>query len=161
MRYQPLHDRILVDITEESSVTAGGLWVPDIAKNNKHIAFGQVIAVGLGRTNLEGQTVPLQVKRGDIVCYPRKAAVPLPIIADDMTETFVLMMREADVISVVHDMPQPSVLVDRTGAPLSMMPSSRAMPDVAAKNREELERAERAGFADPTEHTDEPNGMTG
>lgn len=160
MRYQPLADKLIVKPVEENRVTSGGLVVPDAAQNNKFIAYGTVLAVGFGRVNAEGKVVPLNVKVGDLLCFPRKAAAPLPVIHPDLSESVVLLLREGDCIAIVHDMPVPSVLLDITGAPLSMMPTSRSMPDSAGIAREELELAQRAGF-DVSDHDDEPNGMTG
>lgn len=164
MRYTPLADRVLVRPAEENRATRTGLVVPDAVIMNKHIAFGTVIAIGTGRTMLDGTTAPLILKVGDVVCYPRKAPGILPILQDDGSEELVLMLREAEVIAVVHDMPQPSRIVDVAGAPLSMVPTSRAMPDSAAANRDAFDRAVHAGFVTDEENAaevDEPNGFTG
>lgn len=164
MRYEPLASRVIIEPAEENRVTRGGLVIPDAVQNHKHLAYGKVLAVGSGRVNAEGRTIPLTVKEGDIVAFPRRAAAAVPILHDDGAETYVLMLPESDIVAIVHDMPQPSKIVDVAGAPLSMVPSSRAMPDSAAENREALERAERAGIIEPHEAgdwVDQDNGMTG
>ena len=86
MRYEPLADRVIVEPAEENKKTPGGLYVPDVATNQKHVAYGTIIAVGTGRANAEGKNVPLHVKVGDVVCFPRKAPAVIPIIRDDGTD---------------------------------------------------------------------------
>ena len=47
MRYQPLHDRVIIQQAEEAQTTAGGLVIPDIAQQQKHVAYGVVLAIGV------------------------------------------------------------------------------------------------------------------
>ncbi|MGH7177645.1 MAG: co-chaperone GroES family protein, partial [Tepidisphaeraceae bacterium] len=162
MRYQPLADRIIVEMIDDKRITGGGLFVPDVATVNKFMAFGTVVAHGNGRVNSEGKTVPLSVKAGMIIAFPRREAAPIPIMRDDGSEFELHLLREAQVIAIVHDLPRASKVLDVSGAPLSIMPTSRGLPDVAYENRDALDRSEfelRAAGAPPEvieEHTDEP-----
>jgi co-chaperonin GroES (HSP10) len=160
MRIQPLHAQLLVRPHAAGSTTKGGLLVPSIAMNNAPYRYGDVVEVGRGRINANGINIPLQVEAGQVIAYAKNAGLEVPIETDDGEEVLTLI-DEKFVLGIVHGLERPSILTGIDGRLLMMQPSSRAMPDSAAKNREELERAERMGFTDPTEHDDEPNGMTG
>jgi chaperonin GroES len=160
MMIRPLFDRILVKPVPEGHTTKGGLAIPDIARESRPYTYGDVIAVGTGRVQMDGTVCPLHVKEGDVVAYPRKAGTPIPMIDADGNETTVIMIREPDLVGIVEGLPRDTGLIFTDGSRiLAMRPNSRAMPDVAYKNREDLERAERAGFADEV-HDDEPNDHT-
>lgn len=151
MRYEPLFDRILIVPISEGSTSKGGLLIPDIAARSRPYAYGDVIAVGFGRTNIEGKTVPLQVKLGDVICYPRKRGVQMPITDDDGTEREVLMLSENEIIAIVHDLARPSLITGLDGQLLKMIPTSRGLPDVVYQNRDDLKQAEKMGFIEPGE----------
>lgn len=155
MKYLPLADRIIVEAAEEHRVTAGGIVVPDVALNHKHLGFGTVVAVGAGRVNAEGRVVPLTVKVGDTVAYPRRAPALIPVIADDGSETTQLMLREADCVAIVEELPKSTNIRGLDGRILAMMPQSRGLPDAVYKNTAEIELAEREGWAEPGEYTDD------
>jgi chaperonin GroES len=147
MRYLPLADRVLVEPTEEARVTRGNIVIPDIATNHKLLAFGTVVAHGSGRINAEGKSIPLSVEVGDIVAYPRKEAQPIPLV------------REAQIVARVFDLPKATTLIDVAGAPLSIVPTSRGLPDSVYANRDELAKAKRdSGWPaeDFDDHVDEP-----
>lgn len=148
MRYLPLADRVIVEPIEENRLTPGGILVPDIALHHKYIAYGTVVAVGTGRVNAEGKTVPLALKVGDTVSYPRKAPAYLPLIRDDGREDIVHLMREAEIACVVEGLPRATKISGVDGRLLSMLPASRAEPDSAIENRELLDEAARAGWDD-------------
>jgi chaperonin GroES len=156
MRYEPLADRVIITPAGENKVSAGGLIIPDVATNQKHVAYGTVLSVGHGRANAEGTLVPLHVKVGDIVCFPRRAPAMIPVIDAEGNEEIVLMLREAEIIAIVHDMPQPSLITDVRGAPLSIMPRSFAKADSSYENEDAIAVAEREGWADINEHQDQP-----
>jgi len=151
MRHQPLADRIIATPVSERRRTPGGIFVPDVAQENKHVAFATVDAVGAGRVNAEGKVVPLTVKPGDVICYPRKAPALIPVIDEDGRESTKLLMREAEVVSIVHDLPVVSALTDANGRLLSVMPRSLAIPDSAYQSQEEMRVAVKEGWADPDE----------
>lgn len=155
MKYIPLADRIIVEPAEENRVTPGGIIVPDVAVNHKHLAFGTVIAVGAGRVNAEGRTVPLTVKAGDTVAFPRRAVALIPIIHEDGSEETQIMLREAEVVAIVEDLPRPTSIRGLDGRILAMTPASRGLPDSVYENREAMAVAVKEGWAEPEEAVDE------
>lgn len=159
MRIQPLHAQVLVRPHSSGSTTKGGLLIPHIAMNNAPYRYGDVVEVGCGRTNAEGRNVPLQVQNGQVVAYAKGVGLEVPIDSDGGEEILVLL-DEKYILGIVHGLKRESMISGVDGRLLSMQPSSRAMPDSAAKNREDLERGERLGFGDGATD-DEPNGMTG
>ncbi len=95
MKIRPLNDRLLVKRLEEESKTAGGIIIPDSAKEKP--AEGKVIAVGPGKTNDKGERVALQVKAGDRVLFSKYGGTDVKIDGDDY-----LIMREDDILGVVE-----------------------------------------------------------
>lgn len=149
MRLVPLFDRILVLPVPEGSVTRGGLLIPNIAQQSKVFAYGDVVAVGDGRVNLEGKTAPLRLKVGQTVMFPRKAGVLVPVPDDNGDDVAHLLMREPDVFAIVEGLARDTGIMGADGRLLKMIPTSRGLPDVVYQNRDELEVAEREGFAEP------------
>ena len=98
MKLKPLGDRIVVRRNEAEETTAGGIVLPDTAKNKPQ--RGEVIAVGNGRLLKDGTRKPLQVKEGDTVLFTAWAGDEFRerSSADDL-----LLMREEDVLAVVDD----------------------------------------------------------
>lgn len=94
MKFRPLHDQILVLRVESEAKTAGGLIIPDTAKEKPY--QGEIIAVGPGRMDKNGKRVPLDVKKGDRVLFQRYAGTEVKI---DGVEH--LMMREDDVLCII------------------------------------------------------------
>jgi len=155
MRHIPLADRVIVEELAERKKTKAGIWIPDKYTNQKSVAFGTVLEVGAGRVNAGGKVVPLAVKRGDVVMFPRQAPAAVPIFDDEGDEKIVLLLREADIVSIVEGMPRASLIYDVAGAPLSIDPQSLARADSTYKAEEEIRIAEREGWSDPDEHVDE------
>jgi chaperonin GroES len=96
MNIRPLHDRILVKRLEEESKTAGGLFIPDTAKEKPIQA--EVVAVGAGKRDKEGKLIALDVKPGDRVLFSKYSGTEVKI---DGTEH--LIMREDDLLAVLTD----------------------------------------------------------
>lgn len=94
IKMRPLHDRILVRRMKEEEKTAGGIIIPDTAKEKPQ--RGEIIATGKGRTSEDGKTLPLEVKVGDRVLFSKYAGTELKL--EDSDEF--LMMREDDVLGV-------------------------------------------------------------
>lgn len=92
---RPLHDRILVRRMTEDEKTAGGLFIPDTAKEKPQ--KGEVIATGKGRLTEDGKTLPLDVKVGDKVLFNKYAGTELKLHGEEL-----LMMREEDVLGIFH-----------------------------------------------------------
>jgi len=95
LKIKPLHDRILVKRLEEEEETAGGIIIPDSAKEAP--AEGTVIAVGPGKTNDKGETAALTVKEGDTVLFSKYAGTEVKIGGTEH-----LVMREEDVLGIVE-----------------------------------------------------------
>ncbi len=92
---RPLHDRILVKRMAEDEKTAGGLFIPDTAKEKPQ--KGEIVATGKGRVNEEGKVLPLEVKAGDKVLFSKYAGTELKLDGEEY-----LMMREEDILGVFH-----------------------------------------------------------
>ena len=93
MKIKPLHDRVLVLRIEEEEKTAGGIVIPDTAKEKPQ--EGKVIAVGPGKLNEKGERVALQVKKNDRVLFGKYSGNEIQI---DGVEH--LIMREVDIMGV-------------------------------------------------------------
>ena len=92
---RPLHDRILVRRMEEETKTAGGLFIPDTAKEKPQ--RGEIVATGKGRITEEGKTMPLEVKVGDKVLFAKYAGTEIKFSGEEF-----IMMREEDVLGIVQ-----------------------------------------------------------
>ena len=95
MKIRPLNDRILVQRLEEEAKTAGGIIIPDSAKEKP--AEGKIIAVGPGKLNDAGERVALQVKANDIVLFSKYGGTDVKIDGESY-----LIMREDDVLGVIE-----------------------------------------------------------
>ena len=94
MKFRPLHDRVAVEPMEQEEKSAGGVIIPDTAKEKP--MQGKVVAVGDGAKGDDGKKVPLDVKEGDTVLYGKWAGTEISIEGQT-----VLVMREPDVMGVV------------------------------------------------------------
>ena len=92
---RPLHDRLLVRRMQEDEKTAGGLFIPDTAKEKPQ--RGKVVAVGKGRVTEDGKTLPLEVKEGDEVLFSKYSGTELKLDGSEY-----LMIREEDVLGIVN-----------------------------------------------------------
>ncbi|MCB0357257.1 MAG: co-chaperone GroES, partial [Bdellovibrionales bacterium] len=90
LNVRPLHDRILVKRMSEDEKTAGGIIIPDSAKEKPQ--QGEIVATGKGRVLEDGKTLPLEVKKGDKVLFSKYAGTELKLEGKEY-----LMMREEDV----------------------------------------------------------------
>jgi chaperonin GroES len=95
MNLRPLQDRIIVKRVEEETKTAGGLFIPETAKEKPQ--RGKIVAVGNGKKTEEGKVLPLDVKVGDTVLFGKYAGTEIKVDGDDL-----LMMREDDILAVVE-----------------------------------------------------------
>ena len=94
MKFTPLHDRILVRRTESDEKTAGGLIIPDSAKEKP--AQGEVVSVGAGETKDNGEIRPMAVKAGDKILFGKWSATEVTIDGEEL-----LMMKESDVFGII------------------------------------------------------------
>ncbi len=95
MKIRPLNDRILVKRLEGEEKTAGGIIIPDSAKEKP--AEGEVMAVGPGKLNEAGQRVALNVAVGDRVLFSKYGGTDVKLDGEDY-----LIMREDDILGVVQ-----------------------------------------------------------
>jgi len=96
MNFKPLYDRILVKRVEESSVSAGGIIIPDSAKEKP--LRGSVLAVGAGKLKDDGTLRALDVRVGDIVLFGKYAGTEIKIDGAEHT-----ILREDDVLGIVEE----------------------------------------------------------
>ncbi len=94
MTLKPLNDRVLVKRLESEEKTAGGLYIPDTAKEKP--SKGEIVAAGPGRVAEDGKRIALEVKVGDAVLFNKYAGTEVKI---DGTEY--LVMREDDILAVI------------------------------------------------------------
>ena len=95
MKFRPLHDRVVVRRIEETSRSAGGIIIPDTAKEKPQ--QGEVIAVGPGARDESGKLVPLEVAAGDRVLFGKWSGTEVKIGGED-----VLIMKESDILGVLE-----------------------------------------------------------
>jgi len=96
-RLRPLHDRIIVERVTEDEKTAGGLYIPETAKEKPQ--RGKVVAVGNGKVLEDGSLRALEVKEGDVVLFGKYSGTEVKI--DNSGDTH-LIMREDDVLAVIE-----------------------------------------------------------
>jgi chaperonin GroES len=95
MKFKPLRDRVLVKYSEEAERTAGGLYIPDTAKEKPQ--KGEVVAVGAGRITDDGKLQPVSVKVGDIVLFDKYSGSKVT-----MDDVEYLIIREEDILGIVE-----------------------------------------------------------
>lgn len=117
-----LYDRLLVRPLERGSKTKGGLYVPDIARENTPYLRGEVVAAGHGRLATNGTVVPLIVKEGDVILFFRNAGSGEQLVFEDEAGEELLIIREPNVAMILRDLKPATGLVDVTGAEL-VLPS--------------------------------------
>lgn len=94
MKVRPMNDRVLVVRVEEERKTAGGIIIPDTAKEKP--MEGRIVAAGPGKLDEKGNRVPLEVKKGDRVLFAKYAGTEIKI--DGVEHLF---MREEDILGVI------------------------------------------------------------
>lgn len=96
MSFKPLHDRVVVRRIEEDQRTAGGIIIPDTAKEKPQ--QGEVVAVGPGARNEAGALVPLDVQVGDVVLFGKWSGTEVKINGEEL-----LIMKESDILGILED----------------------------------------------------------
>jgi chaperonin GroES len=94
MSFRPLHDRVVVRRLTAEEKTAGGIIIPDTAKEKP--MEGEVIAVGPGGRNEQGQLVPLDVKAGDRILFGKWSGTEVKLDGEEL-----LIMKESDIMGIV------------------------------------------------------------
>lgn len=95
MNLRPLNDRVVVKRMEEEQKTAGGIIIPDTAKEKP--IQGEVVAAGSGKAMEDGSKRPLDVKKGDRVLFGKYAGTEITIEGQE-----VLIMREDDILAIIE-----------------------------------------------------------
>lgn len=95
MNFRPLHDRVLVKRVESEAKTAGGIIIPDTAKEKPQ--EGEVVAVGPGARAEDGKLIALDVKAGDRVLFGKWSGTEVKINGEDL-----LIMKESDIMGILQ-----------------------------------------------------------
>ena len=95
MKFNPLHDRILIKRIEEKETAKGGIIIPDSAKEKPQ--EGVVIAVGNGKKTEDGKIIPLDVKAGDRILFGKYSGTEIKVDNEDF-----LILKEEEVLGVVE-----------------------------------------------------------
>ena len=94
MTFRPLHDRVLVRRIEAPEKTAGGIIIPDNAREKPQ--EGEVVAVGSGTRSEDGTLLPLAVKAGDRILFGKWSGSEVKLAAEDL-----IIMKESDVLGII------------------------------------------------------------
>ncbi|MBX8800581.1 co-chaperone GroES [Pseudochrobactrum asaccharolyticum] len=94
INFRPLHDRVVVRRVESEAKTAGGIIIPDSAKEKP--SEGEVVAVGSGTRDESGKLVALDVKAGDRVLFGKWSGTEVKISGEDL-----LIMKESDILGIL------------------------------------------------------------
>jgi chaperonin GroES len=94
VNFTPLHDRVLVRRLEAEEKTAGGIIIPDTAKEKPQ--EGQVVAVGLGAKDDDGARIPLDVQVGDKILFGKWSGTEVKLGGEDL-----IIMKESDILGVI------------------------------------------------------------
>ncbi|WP_174298284.1 co-chaperone GroES [Sphingomonas bacterium] len=94
MNFRPLHDRVLVRRVEAEEKTAGGIIIPDTAKEKPQ--EGEVVAAGTGAKGEDGKITPLDVKAGDKILFGKWSGTEVKVDGEDL-----IIMKESDILGIV------------------------------------------------------------
>ena len=98
MKFRPLHDRVVVRRLEAEEKTAGGIIIPDTAKEKP--MEGEVVAVGPGARDETGKLVPLDVKQGDRILFGKWSGTEVKLDGEEL-----LIMKETDIMGIIEGQP--------------------------------------------------------
>ena len=94
MKFRPLHDRVLVRRIEAEEKTAGGIIIPDSAKEKP--SEGEIVAVGTGTRAEDGKITPLDVKAGDRILFGKWSGTEVKVDGEEL-----LIMKESEVLGII------------------------------------------------------------
>ena len=94
MAFRPLHDRVLVRRIEAEAKTAGGIIIPDTAKEKPQ--EGEIVSVGTGSKAEDGKVTPLDVKAGDRVLFGKWSGTEVKVDGEDL-----IIMKESDILGII------------------------------------------------------------
>ena len=95
MKIRPLQDRVIVKRVDEETTSAGGIIIPDTAKEKPQ--EGKVVSVGKGKVGEDGKVQPLDVKRGDKILFGKYAGTEIKFDGEEH-----LILREDDILGVIE-----------------------------------------------------------
>jgi chaperonin GroES len=98
MKFRPLHDRVVVRRLEAEEKTAGGIIIPDTAKEKP--MEGEIVAAGPGARDETGKLVPLDVKEGDRILFGKWSGTEVKLDGEEL-----LIMKESDVMGIIEGQP--------------------------------------------------------
>jgi chaperonin GroES len=98
MKFRPLHDRVVVRRIEGESKTAGGIIIPDTAKEKPQ--EGEIVSVGPGGRDESGKLIPIDLKVGDRILFGKWSGTEVKIDGEEL-----LIMKESDVMGVIEGTP--------------------------------------------------------
>ena len=98
MKFRPLHDRVVVRRLEAEEKTAGGIIIPDTAKEKP--LEGEIVAVGPGARDETGKLVPLDVKTGDRILFGKWSGTEVKLDGEEL-----LIMKESDIMGIIEGTP--------------------------------------------------------
>ena len=98
MKFRPLHDRVVVRRIDAEDKSAGGIIIPDTAKEKP--SQGEVVAVGTGGRDEAGKLIPIDVKSGDRVLFGKWSGTEVKLDGQEL-----LIMKESDIMGVLTDLP--------------------------------------------------------
>ena len=98
MKFRPLHDRVVVRRVEAEEKTAGGIIIPDTAKEKP--MEGEIVAAGPGARDEAGKLVPLDVKEGDRILFGKWSGTEVKLDGEDL-----LIMKESDIMGIIEGQP--------------------------------------------------------
>ena len=93
MKFRPLHDRVLIEVLDSEEKTAGGIIIPDTAKEKPQ--EGKVVAMGSGSRTEDGKIIPMDVKIGDIVLFGKWSGTEVKIEGKEYS-----IMKESDIMGI-------------------------------------------------------------
>lgn len=94
MAFRPLHDRVLVRRQEQQEKTAGGIIVPDAAKEKP--MQGEVVAIGSGHRAEDGKVTPLDVQPGNVIVFAKWSGTEITVDGEEL-----LVMKESDIMGIL------------------------------------------------------------
>ena len=95
MKFRPLHDRVVVKRLDAEEKSAGGIIIPDTAKEKP--SQGEIVAVGPGGGDESGKLIPIDLKVGDVILFGKWSGTEVKIDGQDL-----LIMKESDVMGVIE-----------------------------------------------------------
>ena len=106
MKFRPLHDRVVVKRIDAEEKTAGGIIIPGTAQEKP--MQGEVIAVGPGARNEQGQLVALDVKAGDRILFGKWSGTEVKLEGEEL-----LIMKESDIMGIIESQPASATPADK------------------------------------------------